>query len=55
MAAQLKVYGYNFLEEILPDSLVEEFRNSLEGFILRRPASAGMTVPQWRSYTLEQR
>ena len=32
MAAQLKVYGYNFLEEILPDSIVEEFRNSLEGF-----------------------
>ena len=32
MQAQSHVYGYNFLEEILPDSIVEEFRNSLEGF-----------------------
>jgi spore maturation protein CgeB len=32
MEAQLKVYGYNFLEEVLPDAIVDEFRNSLNDF-----------------------
>ena len=52
MAAQLKVYGYNFLEEILPDSIVEEFRNSLEGFYtpptgFRRNDRANGAVIPW--------
>jgi len=32
MDAQLKVYGYNFLEEVLPLSIVEQFKAHLPGF-----------------------
>lgn len=32
MAAQQKVYGYNFIEEVLPDELVTEFREHLPNF-----------------------
>ncbi len=34
MAAQQKIYGYHFLEELLPDSIVDEFRNHLPDFYL---------------------
>lgn len=32
MDAQLKVYGYNFLEDVLPLSIVEDFKAHLPGF-----------------------
>ncbi|GHU42000.1 hypothetical protein FACS1894111_05200 [Clostridia bacterium] len=32
MDAQLKIYGASFLEEVLPDSIVAEFREHLPGF-----------------------
>lgn len=32
MNAQLKIYGYNFLEEVLSDEIIKEFRISLKGF-----------------------
>lgn len=32
MNAQMKIYGYHFLEEIISDSMVEEFRSQLPGF-----------------------
>lgn len=32
MAAQQKVYGYNFIEDVLPDELVTEFREHLPNF-----------------------
>lgn len=32
MAAQLKIYGYNFLEELLTDDMVQTFRKHLPGF-----------------------
>lgn len=32
MAAQLKIYGYNFLEELLSEDIVSEFRAHLPGF-----------------------
>ncbi|MEG1946236.1 MAG: DUF3880 domain-containing protein [Lachnospiraceae bacterium] len=32
MEAQLKIYGYYFLEEVLPDSVVDEFKSHLPGF-----------------------
>lgn len=34
MDAQLKIYGYNFLEEILPDDIVDAFREHLPGFYI---------------------
>lgn len=34
MDAQLKVYGYNFLEEVLPDHIIDAFRESLPGFYI---------------------
>lgn len=32
MSAQLKIYGYNFLEELLTDDMVQDFREHLPGF-----------------------
>lgn len=32
MAAQQKIYGYNFLEKVLPDHIVKEFRSCFLGF-----------------------
>ncbi len=32
MAAQQKIYGYNFLEEVLPDDIVTDFRKHFPGF-----------------------
>ena len=32
MAAQQKIYGYNFLEEVLPDDIVTAFRKHFPGF-----------------------
>ena len=32
MAAQQKIYGYNFLEKVLPDHIVQEFRSCFPGF-----------------------
>lgn len=32
MAAQLKIYGYNFMEELLSENMVAEFRAHLPGF-----------------------
>ena len=32
MAAQSKIYGYPFLEELLTDEMVAEFRKHLPGF-----------------------
>lgn len=32
MAAQLKIYGYNFLEEVLPDEIVSDFRRYFPNF-----------------------
>lgn len=32
MAAQQKVYGYSFLEEVLPDAVVTDFKNHFPGF-----------------------
>jgi spore maturation protein CgeB len=40
--AQLKVYGYNFLEEVLTDDIVKEFKEHLPGFY---------TPPEQSSYT----
>ena len=34
MDAQLKIYGYNFLEEVLPDDIVDTFREHLPGFYI---------------------
>jgi len=34
MAAQQKIYGYNFLEELLPDDLIDAFRRHLPGFYI---------------------
>lgn len=34
MAAQEKIYGYHFLEDLLSDNLVDEFRNHLPGFYI---------------------
>ena len=34
MAAQQKIYGYYFLEELLTDEIVEEFREHLPGFYI---------------------
>ena len=34
MDAQLKIYGYNFLEEVLPDHIVDAFRECLSGFYI---------------------
>lgn len=39
MDAQLKVYGYNFLEEVLPLSIVEDFKAHLPGFYTPAPES----------------
>ena len=32
MQAQMKIYGYHFLEEVIPDDMVDEFREHLPGF-----------------------
>ena len=32
MAAQLKIYGYNFLQEVLPDDIITAFRKHFPGF-----------------------
>lgn len=34
MAAQQKIYGYHFLEELLPDSIVDSFKEHLPGFYI---------------------
>lgn len=34
MAAQQKIYGYNFLEELLSDNIVDEFQRHLPGFYI---------------------
>lgn len=34
MNAQLKIYGYNFLEEVLPDHIVDAFRECFPGFYI---------------------
>ncbi len=34
MNAQLKIYGYHFLEEIIPDDMVNDFRNYMPGFYI---------------------
>ena len=34
MEAQSKIYGYNFLEEVLPDQIVDAFRECLPGFYI---------------------
>ena len=39
MDAQLKIYGYNFLEEVLPSPIVEDFKTHLPGFYIP-PAEA---------------
>ena len=32
MDAQLKIYGYYLVEEVLPDAIIEEFKNHMPGF-----------------------
>lgn len=39
MQAQLKIYGYHFLEEVLPDSIVTQFAEHLPGFYTPAPDS----------------
>ena len=34
MDAQLRIYGYNFIEEVLPDDIVATFREHLPGFYI---------------------
>lgn len=42
MNAQMQVYGYYFIEELLKDSMVEEFKNHLPGFY-EYPAESYLT------------
>lgn len=50
--AQLKVYGYNFLEECLTDQIVTEFKNKIP-FISSRRNRIIMIRRQWRICILE--